>query len=443
VSHGREAAASAASSPSLRLLEEANMCYAHSGSASDALHVQAGVGEGAAQAFAELAGDGGLTAVDVAGSGTPDAVVAARGERVLDGYSRVMHNRWNRDLPPMVTVRPGEEIQLLCRDALDIGDQARTLTPDGTMTLDLGRIHPLTGPVEVEGAEPGDILEVEILDVSPLVDFGYVTVSPALGLSGALRPEPLASFAPWTEPSQLSDPNPGKVPTAIPADQPYNGGAAFVQLFHFERGQNTGFATFVGTDTGRQARIPVAPFMGILGNAPLRKGMFRTFPPNISGGMGGNSDVRQFVKGSRLQLPVYVEGAKFSAGDGHMAQGDGEISGTGLETLMAVTLRFSVIKDTIITGPRAIVPAADPTQLAMPADLLEQGYYVTTGIGPDLMENAKNAARGMIDWLVVDQQLSLHEAYTLCSVVGDFKISETVDLPNWLVSMTVPRGIFG
>jgi acetamidase/formamidase len=259
---------------------------------------------------------------------------------------------------------------------------------------------------------------------------------------GSLRPEPLAQFAAWTEPSQLSDPSPGAVPAAIPASQPHDGGAAFVQLFHFERGQNTGFATFVGADTGRRARIPLRPFMGILGNAPLRRGMFRSFPPNVSGGMGGNTDIRQLVKGSRLQLPVYVEGAKFSAGDGHMAQGDGEVSGTGLETLMSATLRFGLIKNTVITGPRAIVPAADPTQLGMPADMLDQGYYITTGAGPDLMENAKNAVREMIDWLVVDQQLSLHEAYVLCSVAGDLKISETVDLPNWLVSMTVPRGIF-
>jgi acetamidase/formamidase len=152
--------------------------------------------------------------------------------------------------------------------------------------------------------------------------------------------------------------------------------------------------------------------------------------------------VRQLVKGSRLQLPVYVEGAKFSAGDGHMAQGDGEITGTAIETLMAATLRFSVIKNSVIASPRAIVPAADPTQLAMSADMLSHGYYVTTGAGPDLMENAKNAVRDMIDWLVVDQSLSMHEAYALCSVAGDLKISEVVDLPNWLVSMTLPRGIF-
>ena len=425
--------------------EEATMCFIHSGSAGGGSLVQrAAVGPAAQAAFSSVAVGGAAAAEarDVIGSGTPDVAVSGAGEQVLDGFGRVLHNRWNRDLPPVATVRPGEAIQLLCRDALDIGEAARTLTPDGTLTLDLGRVHPLTGPVEVEGAEPGDILEVEVVDVSPLVDFGYVVISPALGMFGSLRPDLLAPLAQFTEASQISDPNPGRVPSAIPEDQPYNSGAPFVQLFTFERGQSSGFATFVGADTGRRARIPIAPFMGIYGVAPLRTGMFRTLPPGVSGGMGGNADIRQFVKGARIQFPVYAEGAKFSAGDGHVAQGDGEVCVTAIETLMAVTLRFQVIKNTVIASPRAIVPAADPTQLALSAEMLGRGYYHTTGTGPDLMENAKNAVRDMVDWLVGDQRLSLHEAYAICSVVGDLKISEVVDLPNWVVSMTVPRGIF-
>lgn len=182
--------------------------------------------------------------------------------------------------------------------------------------------------------------------------------------------------------------------------------------------------------------------MGIMGVAPLHKGMYRTFSPDVSGAMGGNTDIRQVVAGARLQLPVYVPGAMFSAGDGHMAQGDGEVSGTAVETLMAVTLRFGLVKNTVIASPRAIVPSADPTQLAMPAERLSRGYYQTVGTGTDLMENTKTAVREMVDWLVTDQQLSLHEAYVLCSVVSDLKINETVDLPKWLVSMTLPRGIF-
>src|SRR5580704_11486231 len=414
------------------------MCFVHSGSAGSAgsagggsLVQQTALGAAAATAFSALAAGGAVGGMDVA-AGSPDVVAGPGGARVVDGYGQILHTRWNRDLPPAATVRPGEVVQLLCRDALDIGETARTLTPEASLTVDLARVHPLTGPVEIEGAEPGDILEVEVLDVAPLVDFGYVVIGPALGIFGSLRPDVLAPITQFTEASQISDPNPGPVPGAIPEDQPYNSGSPFVQLFTFERGQNTGFATFVGADTGRQARIPVAPF----------KGIYRTLPPGVSGAMGGNADIRQFTKGARIQFPVYAPGAKFSAGDGHMAQGDGEVCVTAIETLMAVTLRFGVIKNSVIASPRAIVPAADPTQLAMPAEMLAHGYYHTTGIGPDLMENAKNAVRDMVDWLVTDQELSLHEAYALCSVAGDLKISETVDLPNWVVSMTLPRGIF-
>ncbi|MEU9382535.1 acetamidase/formamidase family protein [Streptomyces sp. NPDC048279] len=380
--------------------------------------------------------------LDVVGSGSPDVLAGPGGDLVVDGYGKVLHNRWNRDLPPVATVRPGEVVQLLCRDALDIGEAARTMTPEGTLTIDLGLVHPLTGPIEVVGAEPGDVLEVEILDVGPLVDFGYVVVSPALGLFGSLRPELLAPFASWSEASQLGEPTAGPASGAIPADQPYNSGAPFLQTFTFERGQNDGYADFVGSDTGRRAPIPIAPFMGIMGVAPLHKGMYRTFSPDVSGAMGGNTDIRQLVKGARLQLPVLVPGAMFSAGDGHMAQGDGEVSGTAVETLMAATLRFGLLKNTVIASPRAIVPSADPTQLTMPAEALARGYYQTVGTGIDLMENVKTAVREMIDWLVTDEHLSLHEAYVLCSVAGDLKINETVDLPKWLVSMTLPRGIF-
>jgi acetamidase/formamidase len=420
------------------------MCFVHSGFVQGASLVQqASAGSGASALSGLAAGEGGLCGLDVAGSGTPDVTVGPHGDLVVDGYGRVLHNRWNRDLPPVTSVRPGEVVQLLCRDALDIGEAARTMTAEGTLTIDLGLVHPLTGPLEIVGAEPGDILEVEILDVSPLVDFGYVAISPALGLFGSLRPELLAPLAAWSEASQLSDPSPGPAAGAIPGDQPHNSGAPFLQTFTFERGQNSGLASFTGVDTGRSARVPIAPFMGIMGVAPLHRGMYRTFPPDVSGGMGGNTDIRQLVKGARVQLPVYVPGAMFSAGDGHMAQGDGEVTGTAVETLMSVTLRFALHKHTVIASTRAVVPAADPTQLAMPAQMLEQGYYQTTGTGPDLMENAKTAVREMVDWLVQDQGVSLHEAYALCSVAGDLKINETVDLPKWLVSMTLPRGIFG
>ena len=423
------------------------MCFIHSEVISRRSFIQkASVGAATAAALAtvgpRLAAASQGTAV--AGVGDPDLVVETpvSPEKVVDGFSKVLHNRWNQDLPAVAKVGQGEAVQFLCRDALDIGAAAKTLTPSGVLTLDLGKIHPLSGPVEIEGAKPGDVLEVEVLDVSPLVDFGYVVISPALGLFGSLRPDLLAPFNQFTEASQLSDPSPGQVPSAIPANQKYNSGAPFVQLFNFKKGQSSGFASFVGKDTGKTAEIPIAPFMGIYGVAPLRKGMYRTIPPNVSGGSGGNTDIKQFVKGARIQYPVYVEGAKFSAGDGHMAQGDGEVCVTAIETLMSVTCSFTVLKNTVISSPRAIIPAADPSELALTKEMLAKGYYHTTGVGPDVMENAKNAVRDMIDWLVREQGLSLHEAYAICSVAGDLKISEVVDIPNWIVSMTVPRGVF-
>src|SRR5260370_5737234 len=107
--------------------------------------------------------------------------------------------------------------------------------------------------------------------------------------------------------------------------------------------------------------------------------MYRTVPPNVSGGMGGNTDIKQFTKGSKIYYPVYVKGAKFSAGDGHMAQGDGEVCVTAIETLMAVTCPFKVIKNTIIQSPQAIVPPANPTAFGLTKGLLAKGFYHTTG----------------------------------------------------------------
>ena len=371
-----------------------------------------------------------------------DGTIGQSSINQIDGFSRVLHNRWNRDIPSVATVRQGEAVQFLCRDGGDIGSAAKTLTSNGVLTLDLDRVHPLTGPVEIEGAEPGDVLEEEILDVAPLVDFGYTFIHPALGVFGGRQPDVLAPSSQLTEASQLSDSSEGIVLGAVPQDQPLNSGAAFLQIFEFGVGQRTGFASFVGRDTGKRAAIPIAPFMGVAGVAPLRKGMYRTVPPNVSGGMGGNADIKQFVKGAIIQYPVFVEGAKFSIGDGHMAQGDGEVCVTAIETSMAVTCSFKVIKDLMIEAPRAIVPMADPTQTTLTSEMLRKGFFHTFGVGHDLMDSTKKAVRNMIDWLVQVEGISIREAYVLCSVAGDLKISEVVGAPNWVVSMILPRGIF-
>src|SRR5262249_51071881 len=152
------------------------------------------------------------------------------GAKTVDGFSKVLHNRFNQDIPPVLTVNQGEAVPFLCRDALDIGTAARALTPQGILTLHLTTTQPLTGPLGVEGAEPGRLLEVAILDVAPRVVFGCVTISPVLGLFGSLQRDILAPFHAFTEASHLSDPTPGKIPGVIPDDQPSNAGAPFVQI---------------------------------------------------------------------------------------------------------------------------------------------------------------------------------------------------------------------
>jgi amidase len=151
--------------------------------------------------------------------------------------------------------------------------------------------------------------------------------------------------------------------------------------------------------------------------------------------VGGNLDVRDLVAGSALYLPVEVTGALFSVGDTHAAQGDGEVCGTAIESAMAVTLTFDLVKGAAPRFPRFEVPAT-----ALPGDA--GGRDVTTGIGPDLMAGARDAVAGMVDLIAAREAMAAVDAYMLCSVAGDLRVSEIVDAPNWVVSFHMPRRIF-
>jgi len=153
--------------------------------------------------------------------------------------------------------------------------------------------------------------------------------------------------------------------------------------------------------------------------------------------VGGNLDIRDLTRSSKLYLPVEVEGALFSVGDTHACQGDGEVCGTAVETAMSVELKFGLLKGAGFSGPRFEVPAS-----GMPI-VDAEGYYATTGLGPDLYRASQDAVRAMIDHLGHEYRLDPQLAYALCSVAVDLKISEIVDAPNWLVSAYLPRGIFG
>ena len=299
------------------------------------------------------------------------------------------HYGWDNSLAPVRHVAPGETLEFEVQDAS--GGQ---FTPDSgdadVSALDFSRVNPVSGPVYIEGAAPGDILRVSILGFSPS-GWGWTANIPGFGLLAEDFPQP--SLRIWRYDAETLSP------------------CAF----------------------GLWARVPLKPFTGTIGVAPAEKGCLDIVPPRR---VGGNMDLRDIAVGSELHLPVEVSGALFSVGDTHAAQGDGEVCGTALESPMRVALRFDLIKQQPLAFPRLI------TNGPVTRHLDERGYWVTTGIGPDLMVAARDAVRSMIDWLTREHHMPAIDAYMLCSVCGDLRISEIVDRPNWTVSFYFPRNVF-
>ena len=296
------------------------------------------------------------------------------------------HIGWDNSIEPALRIAPGESIEFDVMEASG-AQLSRTSTTTDVARLDFGKINPVSGPIFIEGAEPGDVLKVTLLSFGPS-GWGWTANIPGFGLLADDFRE--AALHIWQY-----DPN-----TLAPA------------LF------------------GRWAKVPLKPFTGTIGVAPAALGLHSIVPPRR---VGGNMDVRDIALGSELFLPVEVAGALFSVGDTHAAQGDGEVGGTAIESPMKVALEFDLIKATPLAYPRFTTPG--PVTRHLDA----KGYEVTTGIGPDLMEAARSAVRGMIDLLCKRRNMPAVDAYMLCSVCGDLRISEIVDAPNWTVAFYFPR----
>lgn len=309
--------------------------------------------------------------------------------RTIHIHRNQWHLAWDHSIAPVATIQSGETVNFDLLDA-SCGQIIESSTVDAIRTLDFSQVDQVNGPVYVEGAAPGDTLEVEFLDLQP-AGWGWTAVIPGFGLLADEFPEPALKI--WR----------------------LDGGAE-------------GFAEFAPG-----IRVPLAPFCGEIGLAPAADGAHSTIPPYRH---GGNMDTKHLTKGTRLFLPVEVPGALYSMGDGHAAQGDGEVCGTAIETPMRATVRLAVRKDLQVQEPQFLT--AGP--LAQRANTA--AYYATDGIGPDLMEAARNAVRHMIDHLRRRYRLSRAEAYMLCSVVVDLKLCEIVDAPNWVVSAFLPQSIF-
>jgi acetamidase/formamidase len=295
---------------------------------------------------------------------------------------------WDRTIPPVLEVESGATIGLETADASG-GQLTKTSTAQDVTKMDMANVNPVTGPIYVKGAEPGDTLQVEILQLAPN-DWGWTAIIPEFGLLADEFPEP------WLNISQVD-------------------GAT--KTVHFND----------------QITLPFAPFPGTIGLAPQEPGAHSVLPPTK---WGGNMDIKHLTAGTTLYLPVAAQGALFSVGDTHAAMGDAEVCGTAVESAMTITVRLTTLKDHPIPYPQYKIP---PGQLAQQE---QSGYHVCTGIDSDLTEAAKQATRATIEHIQQTRGIDRQTAYAIASVAVDLRIHELVDAPNWVVGAFLPDAIF-
>src|SRR5215208_1961491 len=294
-----------------------------------------------------------------------------------------VHFNLDESRESVMTVGSGDTVVVHTRDVSD-----NQITPESTASaidrLDWDRVYPLAGPIAVDGAEPGDTLAVEVLDLHT-EGWGWTAILPGLGL--------------------LADDFPD----------------AYLRVFDISDGD---VARLEG------ATIPLEPFLGTMGVCPAVASAQPVMPP---GRFGGNMDTRQLNVGTTLFLPVQVEGALFSTGDAHGVQGDGEVCVTGLEAPMYASLRFTLEKGRTIPAPQYRT-AGRPSPLGP--------LYGTTGVGGDLYKAAQDAVMAMIEHIDRTFGLTPEDAYLLCSLCVDLRISEIVDAGQYIVSALLPEMVF-
>ncbi|WP_421764644.1 acetamidase/formamidase family protein [Ekhidna sp.] len=286
------------------------------------------------------------------------------------------HNKWSRSISPILTINSGEVVEISTEEATD-GQLTIDSDTSDLMNLSFDPIHPLTGPIYINDAQPGDVIAVTLHSIE-IGEWGWTAILPGFGF---LADE-------FTEPH--------------------------LKTFELAGKNNVRFADGIN--------IPLKPFPGVLGVAPNTDSLLSTIPPRAN---GGNMDDPNMVEGTTIYLPVFVEGALFSIGDAHAAQGLGEVCGTAIEAPMKFLVEIKLLKGSSIQEPQ----------------YENDEVYAVTAFATTIDEAAKKATRYMIDYLVENYQLSRNDAYMLCSLAGDLKIAEVVDVPHMLVTMSINKEV--
>lgn len=348
------------------------------------------------------------------------------------------HNRWHPDIQPVIEVAPGEEVILETRDASD-GQINPGMLASELAYLDMKVAHPLTGPVYVKEAMPGDLIEIEYLDIIPQPN-GWTRMRPGAGFLRDLFPDYYLVhweiLDGWATSAQL----PG---IRIP-DGSFMGTAGLapsrIQIETWNRRE---------TDLCNRGGLAALPDSedAVPAEEPIASEGLRTQPPREN---CGNVDIKQLTKGSRLMIPVNVDGALYSVGDGHFAQGDSECCVTAIEVGATAIVRFRILQGEAVRRNIKWPRFSHPGYFASPKWAVPQNFIATMGVpvredgfqeDNDLTLAARNALLNMIA-LLQERGWSREQAYIICSVAVDLKVSNIVDQPNVTVSAFLPENIF-
>ena len=348
------------------------------------------------------------------------------------------HNRWHPDIPPVVRCEPGDEVVMETRDALD-GQAGPGVTADALVAPNLDVVHPLTGPVYVEGAEPGDLLAVEILDIEP-DRYGFTVQIPGFGFLRDEFPEPFKVDWDIADGWATSAGLPG---VRIP-------GSPFMGTIGLTPGHDLLAATIAREQALLERDglvLPPSPASAVPADPRIAAEALRTIPPREQ---AGNVDIKQLGKGATLLIPVSAPGALFSAGDAHFAQGDCETCGTAVEMSATLHVRLGLRKGEAAARNIRDLRFTRADYYLPPEFAAPRRFFATTGISvtrdgvnhsEDVTLAARNALLNMIDHLG-ERGWTRQQAYAICSVAVDLKISQVVDAPNMLVSAFLPEDIF-